>query len=124
MERSRAHLPLTPSSENMELLPMKLHPVVFLFASVVLSGACAGNSQRPTSPPHREAAVRPEDLVDLNHATLEQLMKVPGLTRTWAERIIRFRPYRTKLDLIEEGVLPGDVYIRIRDRVIAHRNKD
>ena len=103
---------------------MKIHPVAFVFAAIVLSGLCTGRSQRPNAPTHHETAVRPEDLVDLNHATLEQLMKVPGITRTWAERIIRFRPYRTKQDLVEEGVLPGDVYNRIRDHVIAHRDKN
>lgn len=47
-------------------------------------------------------------------------MKVPGMTRVWAARIVRFRPYRSKLDLTEQGVLPGDVYNKIKDYVIAH----
>jgi competence protein ComEA len=61
--------------------------------------------------------------VDINHASLEQLLQVPGLTRSWAERIVRFRPYRSKLDLEQEGVLPGEVYNRIKDCIIAHRDK-
>jgi len=36
-------------------------------------------------------------------------------------RIVRFRPYRTKLDLVERGVVNGDVYGRFKDYVIAHR---
>ena len=50
-------------------------------------------------------------------------MKVPGMTRTWAARIIRFRPYRAKNDLLDRGVLPSPVYDRIKDYVIAHRTK-
>lgn len=61
--------------------------------------------------------------VDINHATLEQLLKVPGLTRSWAGRIVRFRPYRTKQDLLERGVVSGEVYSRIKDYIIAHREK-
>jgi competence protein ComEA len=61
--------------------------------------------------------------VDINHASLEQLLQVPGLTRSWAERIVRFRPYRSKLDLVQEGVLPGQFYNRIKDYIIAHRDK-
>jgi DNA uptake protein ComE-like DNA-binding protein len=61
--------------------------------------------------------------VDINHASIEQLLQVPGLTRSWAERIMRFRPYRTKFDLVQEGVLPGDVYKRIKGYIIAHRDK-
>jgi DNA uptake protein ComE-like DNA-binding protein len=62
----------------------------------------------------------PVELVDINHASLEQLLQVPGMTRSWAGRIVRFRPYRTKLDLFEEGVLPGEVYSRVKDYIIAH----
>jgi DNA uptake protein ComE-like DNA-binding protein len=54
---------------------------------------------------------------------MEELLKVPGITSTWAARIIRFRPYRTKADLLEHGVLPGDVYDRIKDSIIAHRGE-
>ncbi len=38
----------------------------------------------------------PEARVDINHASAAELLKVPGMTATWAGRIIRFRPYRTK----------------------------
>jgi competence protein ComEA len=97
---------------------------VLVLAAMMLPPA--GGSQRAASSPapERGATVIPEDRVDLNHASLEQLLKVPGMTRTWAERIIRFRPYRSKQDLVEEGIVPGDVYKRIRDFVIAHRDKN
>ena len=65
----------------------------------------------------------PETRVDINQATLEELLKVPGMTRTWAGRIVRFRPYRTKQDLLDRGVLSPEVYNRIKDYVIAHREK-
>jgi DNA uptake protein ComE-like DNA-binding protein len=65
----------------------------------------------------------PEERIDINHASLEQLTKVPGMTRTWAARIVRFRPYRTKVDLVDKGVLSPEVYERIKDYVIAHREK-
>jgi DNA uptake protein ComE-like DNA-binding protein len=68
------------------------------------------------------AAPPPEERVDINHASLGELMKVPGMTQSWAGRIIRFRPYRTKDDLLEHGVVSGAVYIRIKDYLIAHRN--
>jgi DNA uptake protein ComE-like DNA-binding protein len=59
--------------------------------------------------------------VDINRATVAELMKVPGMRQSWAARIVRFRPYRSKLDLLEQGVVPQEVYQRIRDDVIAHR---
>ena len=45
------------------------------------------------------------------------------MTRTWAERIVRFRPYRTKLELLEHGIVSSVVYDHIKDYVIAHREK-
>ena len=69
------------------------------------------------------AAPPPEARIDINHASVDELLKVPGMTRSWAGRIVRFRPYRTKQDLIEEGVVTSELYIRIKDYVIAHHDK-
>ena len=68
-------------------------------------------------------APAPEARIDINHATVDELMKAPGMTRTWAARIVRFRPYRTKQDLVENGVVTSQVYDRIKDYVIAHRDE-
>ena len=76
----------------------------------------------PQAPP-KHAVVPEEQRVDINHATLEELLKVPGMTRTWAGRIVRFRPYRSKQDLLDRGVVSGEVYNRIKDYIIAHREK-
>ena len=65
----------------------------------------------------------PESRVDINHAGLDELLKVPGMTRSWAGRIVRFRPYHAKNDLLDRGVVPSEVYDRIKDYVIAHRDK-
>jgi DNA uptake protein ComE-like DNA-binding protein len=65
----------------------------------------------------------PEARVDINHASIDELMKVPGMTETWAARIVRFRPYRTKQDLLDKGVVTSQVYDRIKDSVIAHKEK-
>ncbi len=64
-----------------------------------------------------------QERVDINHATVVELAKVPGMTPTWAARIVRFRPYRTKQDLVDKGVVTGEVYDRIKDYVVAHREK-
>ena len=99
----------------------------FTAAAVVMLGLClAGPAQsqdRDTRgvPKTSATAPRPEMRVDINHASVEELLKVPGMTPSWAGRIIRFRPYRTKLDLLERGVVTSEVYNQIKDYVIAHR---
>jgi predicted DNA-binding helix-hairpin-helix protein len=70
---------------------------------------------------HTALPLQIEMPVDLNRASVVELMRVPGITEVWARRIVRFRPYRTKLDLVQEGVVTAEVYRRIRDGVIAHR---
>jgi DNA uptake protein ComE-like DNA-binding protein len=62
-----------------------------------------------------------DDRVDINHATMADLLKVPGMTQSWAGRIIRYRPYHSKVDLLQRGVVSDAVYERIKDYVIAHR---
>lgn len=69
------------------------------------------------------AAPSAEAKVDINHASVGELMKIPGMAPSWAGRIVRFRPYRAKTDLLDRGVLPSAVYDRIKDYVIAHRVK-
>jgi DNA uptake protein ComE-like DNA-binding protein len=61
--------------------------------------------------------------IDINHASADELLKVPGMTQSWAGRIVRFRPYRSKTDLVEKGVVTSEVYDRIKDYVIAHRDQ-
>ena len=63
----------------------------------------------------------PEARIDINHASVQDLLKVPGMLSSWAERIVRFRPYRTKADLLDRGIVTSAVYDRIKDYVIAHR---
>lgn len=72
--------------------------------------------------PSASTAPKAAEPVDINHATLEELMKVPGMTRSWAGRILRFRPYRMKSDLVDRGIVTSEVYARIKDGIIAHRD--
>ncbi len=70
----------------------------------------------------RSAQPAPRGPIDINHASIEELLAVPGITRSWAGRILRFRPYRAKSDLLDRGVVPSEVYDRIKNLIIAHRN--
>lgn len=102
-----------------------------LFAAAIVLASAAGviqadepDAQSAQSAGPQQKAATPEKRVDINHATVSQLLQVPGMTETWAARIVRFRPYRTKQDLIDKGVVTSQVYDRIKDYVIAHREKE
>ena len=76
---------------------------------------------RPGGALANSTSVAPAARVDINHASMAELMKVPGMTRTWAGRVVRFRPYRTKQDLLDRGVVTSAVYDRIRGYIVAHQ---
>jgi DNA uptake protein ComE-like DNA-binding protein len=94
---------------------------------VAMLGVClAGTAQYQDRdsrgvPKTSATAPSPEARVDINRATVDELLKIPGMTRSWAGRIVRFRPYRTKQDLLEYGIVTSEVYDHIKDYVIAHR---
>jgi DNA uptake protein ComE-like DNA-binding protein len=103
-----------------------LREVCLIIAILSISGTGLAQYQdRDTRgvPGTSATAPPPEMRIDINHATLDELLKVHGMTRSWAGRIVRYRPYRTKQDLLEKGIVSSEVYDRIKDFVIAHRDK-
>jgi DNA uptake protein ComE-like DNA-binding protein len=101
-------------------------PLAILAFSLAFGGRAvpAAPQSSSTQPAAKTKPVPPpEARIDINHASADELLKVPGMTPSWAGRIVRFRPYRTKQDLLDRGVLPSDVYDRIKDYVIAHRDQ-
>lgn len=95
--------------------------VTCVLSCLLLVSANGERQQTPRAIHKTPSAPSEQDRLDINSATLDQLLKVPGMTRTWAARIIRFRPYRAKNDLIDRGIVTNEVYSRIKDYIIAHR---
>jgi DNA uptake protein ComE-like DNA-binding protein len=123
---------LPPACERAENECVQLRkPPTVLFAAllILLLAASPGAvpslapSNAPQAAPKSKPAPPPAARIDINHASVDELLKIPGMTPTWAGRIVRFRPYRTKRDLLDHGVLPGDVYDRIKAAIIAHRGE-
>jgi DNA uptake protein ComE-like DNA-binding protein len=115
-----AHRSLWVENGAMRRTALRAGLLAAMFAALA-GAAMQGHSQLQA--PARAAAWPPEQRIDINHARLDELLKVPGLSRVWAARIVRFRPYRTKEDLLDKGILSSAVYDRIKDFVIAHRDK-
>jgi len=98
--------------------------LIVVILCVCLAGRAQYGDRDSSGVPKTSAKAPPPELrIDINHASIDELMKVPGMTRSWAERIVRFRPYHTKNDLLERGVVTDQVFVRIVDYIIAHRDK-
>jgi DNA uptake protein ComE-like DNA-binding protein len=55
--------------------------------------------------------------VDLNAATKEELMKLPGVTDAIAEKITQGRPYASKEDLEKKNIVTKDEYSKLSSHV-------
>jgi DNA uptake protein ComE-like DNA-binding protein len=57
--------------------------------------------------------------LDLNSASKEQLLTLPGITPVQADRVIKGRPYAAPGDLLTRHILPKAEYDKISDRITA-----
>ena len=55
--------------------------------------------------------------VNLNRASIEQLVTLPGMNATLAQQIIEGRPYPNEKDLAQKHILPDATYNRIKDLI-------
>ncbi len=63
----------------------------------------------------------PEGLIDVNSASKEDLMSLPGLTEQDADKIIQCRPYQSTMQFKIRGIIAPEKYRHIEGRVIAKR---
>ncbi len=57
--------------------------------------------------------------IDINRASRQDLLSLPGITERDADRIVAERPFSNADDLVKRRVISQGEYDRIRDRIIA-----
>jgi competence protein ComEA len=59
--------------------------------------------------------------LDINSATREQLISLPGVSGTEADAVIAERPYDDPAQLVTRRILPKSEYDKIADRLTAKK---
>jgi len=96
--------------------------------AALVAGAAPHQDGTPSgAAPHQDGtpsvagrtAVAGAELIDINHATLEELKTLPGVGDAYSLKIVKHRPYKNKTQLRSKGVLSAAAYKKIKDYIIA-----
>jgi competence protein ComEA len=89
-----------------------------LLAGLFILPAAAG-AQAPAQAPTAAAKAVVKGPIDLNAATKEELMAIPGIDDALAQKIVDGRPYQSKTELTKRNIVPLDLYNKIKGKVTA-----
>jgi len=102
--------------------------LLLLFLTVCLGVASAAaqakNAGKKTEPAGnaQKSEKKAAEIIDINSASKQQLMTLPGVGDVTAQKIIDGRPYRGKNDLVRQNIVNQATYDKISGQIIAKQS--
>jgi competence protein ComEA len=93
--------------------------LIVCFLVLGVAGAPLIAQQPKPAPKTQTATAAKGELLDINSATKQQLMQIPGIGDAYSDKIIKNRPYKRKDELVAKNVIPQATYDKIKDKIVA-----
>jgi competence protein ComEA len=93
--------------------------VMLLAIPAGMAQSGSGSASSKATQAATAAADKKGELLDINSASKDKLDALPGIGKTYSQKIIDGRPYVNKTQLVSKKVIPQATYDKIKDLIIA-----